>query len=35
MDLLHKFELGVWKSVLTHLIHILYASLRLQEGEVS
>lgn len=24
-DLLHEFELGVWKSVFTHLIRILYA----------
>jgi hypothetical protein len=23
VDLLHKFELGVWKDFLTHLIHIL------------
>jgi hypothetical protein len=26
VDLLHEFELGVWKAVLTHLIRILYAS---------
>jgi len=25
VDLLHEFELGVWKAVLTHLIRILYA----------
>jgi len=25
VDLLHEFELGVWKAILTHLIHILYA----------
>ncbi|KAI0644207.1 hypothetical protein C8Q79DRAFT_913585 [Trametes meyenii] len=25
-DLLHEFELGVWKSTLTHLIRILYAA---------
>jgi hypothetical protein len=25
-DLLHKFELGVWKAVFTHLIWILYAA---------
>ena len=24
-DLLHEFELGVWKSLFTHLIRILYA----------
>ena len=26
VDLLHEFELGVWKAVLTHLIRILYAN---------
>jgi hypothetical protein len=26
MDLLHEFEIGIWKSVFTHLIRILYAS---------
>lgn len=26
MDLLHEFELGVWKSLFTHLIRILYAA---------
>ena len=26
MDLLHEFELGVWKSLFTHLICILYAA---------
>ena len=26
VDLLHEFELGVWKAILTHLIHILYAA---------
>ncbi|KAF8235261.1 hypothetical protein L208DRAFT_1038046, partial [Tricholoma matsutake] len=25
-DLLHEFELGVWKAIFTHLIHILYAA---------
>ncbi|THH07280.1 hypothetical protein EW146_g9368 [Bondarzewia mesenterica] len=25
-DLLHKFELGVWKAILTHLLRILYAA---------
>ncbi|KAL0063828.1 hypothetical protein AAF712_009273 [Marasmius tenuissimus] len=25
IDLLHEFELGVWKAVLTHLIRLLYA----------
>lgn len=25
VDLLHEFEIGVWKSVLTHLIRMLYA----------
>lgn len=24
-DLLHEFELGVWKGIYTHLIRILYA----------
>ncbi|KAI6096854.1 hypothetical protein F5141DRAFT_1190943 [Pisolithus sp. B1] len=26
IDLLHKFKLGVWKAIFTHLIHILYAA---------
>ncbi|KAI1783828.1 hypothetical protein LXA43DRAFT_902777 [Ganoderma leucocontextum] len=25
-DLMHEFELGVWKSTFTHLLHILYAA---------
>ena len=25
VDLLHKIELGVWKSILTHLIRMIYA----------
>lgn len=25
LDILHEFELGVWKAVFTHLIRILYA----------
>ena len=25
VDLLHEFELGMWKAVFTHLICILYA----------
>ena len=25
VDLLHEFEIGIWKSVLTHLIRMLYA----------
>ena len=25
VDLLHEFELGVWKAVLTHLLRILHA----------
>jgi len=25
VDLLHKFELGMWKAIFTHLLHILYA----------
>ena len=25
VDLLHEFELGVWKAIFTHLIQILYA----------
>jgi len=24
-DLLHEFELGVWKAVFTHLLRILFA----------
>lgn len=24
-DLLHEFELGVWKAILIHLLRILYA----------
>jgi hypothetical protein len=24
-DLLHEFELGVWKATFTHLIRVLYA----------
>ena len=24
VDILHELELGVWKSVLTHLIRVLY-----------
>jgi hypothetical protein len=26
VDLLHEFELGVWKTLLTHLIRVLYAA---------
>lgn len=26
VDLLHEFELGVWKSLFTHLIRLLYAA---------
>ena len=26
VDLLHEFEIGIWKSVLTHLTRMLYAS---------
>ena len=25
VDLMHEFELGVWKALLTHLIRMLYA----------
>jgi hypothetical protein len=25
VDVLHEFELGVWKAILMHLIQILYA----------
>ena len=25
VDLLHEFELGVWKTIFTHLIRLLYA----------
>jgi hypothetical protein len=24
-DVLHEFELGVWKAMLTHLLRVLYA----------
>lgn len=24
-DLMHEFELGVWKAILTHLVRVLYA----------
>ena len=27
VDLLHEFELGVWKGLFTHLIRILYAEM--------
>lgn len=26
VDLLHEFELGVWKSIFTHLIRLLFAA---------
>ena len=26
VDLLHKFELGVWKALFTHFIRIIYAA---------
>lgn len=26
VDLMHEFELGVWKGIFTHLIRILYAA---------
>ena len=26
VDLLHEFELGVWKAVFTHLMRILFAA---------
>lgn len=26
VDLLHEFELGVWKAVFTHIIRVLYAA---------
>lgn len=26
VDLLHEFELGVWKAVFKHLIRLLYAA---------
>ncbi len=25
VDLMHEFELGVWKAIFTHLLRILYA----------
>ena len=26
VDLMHEFELGVWKTLLTHLLRVLYAA---------
>ena len=26
VDLLHEFELGVWKALFTHLVRVLYAA---------
>ena len=26
IDLMHEFELGVWKTLLTHLLRVLYAA---------
>jgi hypothetical protein len=26
VDLMHEFELGVWKSTFTHLVRLLYAA---------
>jgi hypothetical protein len=26
VDLMHEFELGVWKAIFTHLIRMLYAA---------
>ncbi len=26
VDLMHEFELGVWKTIFTHLIRLLYAA---------
>jgi hypothetical protein len=26
VDLMHEFELGVWKTLFMHLIHLLYAA---------
>jgi hypothetical protein len=26
VDLMHEFELGIWKAVFTHLIRIMYAA---------
>jgi len=31
VDLLHEFELGVWKSLFTHLIRLLYAAGRVSD----
>ncbi|KAK1225782.1 hypothetical protein PQX77_011262 [Marasmius sp. AFHP31] len=33
IDLLHEFELGVWKAVLTHLIRMLYAQRKKQKKD--
>ena len=34
VDLLHEFELGIWKAVLTHLIQILYANKGKEKDQV-
>jgi hypothetical protein len=26
IDFMHEFELGVWKALFTHLVHILYVA---------
>ena len=26
VDMMHEFELGVWKALLTHLLRVLYAA---------
>jgi len=33
VDILHEFELGVWKAVLTHLVRILHTTGK-KEGRV-
>ena len=26
VDLMHEFELGIWKAIFTHLVRLLYAA---------
>lgn len=34
VDLLHEFEIGVWKALFTHLIRVLYAAGRSESDEL-
>jgi len=35
VDLMHEFELGVWKALFTHLIRILHAASKGQPGALA